>query len=62
MFLIIFKNLLWFNWLKHTAHNGRDVGSSPARDTFSLGGIGRHVGLKIQSFFKGNGSSPLVII
>lgn len=29
---------------------------------FSLGGIGRHVGLKIQSFFKGNGSSPLVII
>lgn len=44
----------------------QDAGSNPVTSvfyslTFSLGGIGRHVGLKIQFFFKSVGSSPTVL-
>lgn len=58
-YLTVCSVCLQFKGLEHTAHNGRDVGSSPTRLNTNLsfllaalGGIGRRVGLKIQSFLK----------
>jgi hypothetical protein len=55
--------------VKHTAHNGRDPGSSPVRPNIivliyfiliSFGGTGRRDGLKIHSSHGGIGSTPIM--
>ena len=50
---------LYFSWLEKLAHNEKVTGSSPVgRTSWSDGGIGLHVTLKMLWAFARVGSSP----